>query len=107
MSLTPLPILADPQNVWGQPRLGTPVFQPRPPERLGTRRERTTFLCARMRSINCGGVSVAPAVIATRLAPDSVDTFLGDDRNHHQPGNRIGPPPAKHGVEKQAAQQDR
>jgi hypothetical protein len=42
-----------------------------------------------------GGVSVAPAVIATSLAPDSVDAFLGNDRNHYQPRHRIGPIPAE------------
>ncbi len=42
-----------------------------------------------------GSASVAPGVVATRLAPYSVDAFFGDDRNHHQPRHRIGPPPAK------------
>jgi len=37
----------------------------------------------------------SPAIVATRLAPDSVDAFFGNDRNHHQSCPRIGPPPAE------------
>ena len=54
-----------------------------------------------------GGISGMPAIIATRLAPESVHAFLPNDRNHHQPRNRIGPPPAQQRIQEQAAQENR
>jgi hypothetical protein len=47
------------------------------------------------------------AVIATCLAPDSVDAFLGNNRHHHQPRHRISPPPAQPRIQRQADEQDR
>jgi len=50
---------------------------------------------------------MAPAVRTAPFSPKSVNAFFGDDRNHHQPRHRIGPPPAKQRIQKQPAQQDR
>jgi hypothetical protein len=51
------------------------------------------------------GDSVALAIVATCLAPESVNAFFGDDRHHHQSSHRIGPPPAEERIQQQTAQQ--
>jgi hypothetical protein len=40
--------------------------------------------------------SATSAIVTTRLAPDALDAFLSNDRNHPQPRNRICPPPTQH-----------
>ena len=42
----------------------------------------------------------------TSPRPNSIHAFFGNDRNHHQPGDGISPPPAQNGIQKKTAQQD-
>ena len=41
------------------------------------------------------------------LTAQSLETLLGDDGNHKNGGQRVGPPPAKQGIECEPFQQDR
>src|ERR1017187_7519601 len=48
-----------------------------------------------------------PATVAANLGAESTDAFLRDDRNHHQPGSRIHPPPTDQRIQQQATQENR
>src|ERR1035437_1253436 len=48
-----------------------------------------------------------PATVAADLGAESTDAFLRDDRNHHQPGSRIHPPPTEQRIQQQATQENR
>jgi transcriptional regulator with XRE-family HTH domain len=39
-------------------------------------------------------IALSASTLPTTLPPNRIDAFLGDNRNHHDPCNRISPPPA-------------
>lgn len=47
------------------------------------------------------------ATVTTSLRSESTDAFLPDDRNHHQSGSWIHPPPAEQCIQQQSTQENR
>jgi len=56
----------------------------------------------------CGSTPalIVGATTAACLSSESVNAFLCDDRNHHQSGNGIHPPPTKQRIQQQATQEN-
>src|SRR5712691_7367935 len=46
------------------------------------------------------------STLLTTLPSNRIDAFLGDDRNHYYPRNRISPPPAQERIQKQTTQKN-
>ena len=49
---------------------------------------------------------MAAAFVSAGLIFQSSNSFIGNDRDHDQSGDRIGPPPSEKCIEKQPAKQD-
>src|SRR6266850_5527975 len=57
-------------------------------------------------STSCG-VALLCSRRAARLSTEGFDAFLGDQWNHGEAGERIGPPPSEPRIERQPNEQDR
>src|SRR5260370_336558 len=49
---------------------------------------------------------LSTSTLLTTLPSNRIDAFLGDDRNHYYPRNRISPPPAQERIQKQTTQKN-
>ena len=56
---------------------------------------------------SCSPLGHQSDALVTFIALECFEAFLSNDRNHRERGHRIGPPPAKEGIKKQSAEQNR
>src|SRR5437899_5436604 len=57
-------------------------------------------------STSCG-IALSCSRRTARLSTQGFDALLGDQRNHGEAGERIGPPPSEPRIERQPDEQDR